>query len=313
MSGAGYKARRCEMEAASKAGGRWCDRHWKPNPVVMTTYLERMPDIGGWVVPLQLTAVRTIEAVQRNHCVVGSVGEIGVHHGKFLLLMAALSRPGEQKVAIDVFSQQDLNIDQSGGAQTDKRSYFELHAKKLGWDPEKDIKIIDADSASLTPYGLAKHGVQAFRMLSVDGSHMYQASGLSCCFSSELPRDLTHALITVLKDMQLATCSIHDGGVFMVNDFVNSDWVGVMEAVADFVRRRPFMAPFLWACNKLYFSHAAWHGVYLSAVRANPCLQCTMDRENMPHPSKYMLGRWPVCIAMRNCSRTLEQVEEACF
>lgn len=90
---------------------------------------------------------------------------------------------------------QELNIDASGGASPHKREAFEQHGYALGYDVEKDIKIIAADSRTLTPRALARHGIPAFRMLSVDGSHVAE---------------------TVLKDMQLAACSIHDAGVFAV-------------------------------------------------------------------------------------------------
>lgn len=54
----------------------------RPGRWPMTLYLERAPDIDGWVLPLQITAMRTIAALQANHCIAGSIGEIGVHHGR---------------------------------------------------------------------------------------------------------------------------------------------------------------------------------------------------------------------------------------
>ena len=46
--------------------------------------------------------------------IAGHVAEIGVHHGRSFILLALLARAGEKAVAIDVFEQQELNVDRSG-------------------------------------------------------------------------------------------------------------------------------------------------------------------------------------------------------
>lgn len=278
---------RLEMMPSTSCNSDRPDRHQ------LMVYLERAPQIDGWVVPLQLTVVRTIDSLQIDHCITGSVGEIGVHHGRFFYMMAAMAKRKEPKVAIDVFQHQELNIDQSGGNASGKLEAFERHGRALGYDTEKDLTIISADSTTLTPRKLARQGIPAFRFLSVDGSHVYA---------------------TVLKDMELAACSIHDAGVFVVNDFVNHENPGVIEAVSEFLDRYPHMAPFLWTCNKLYFTHAAYHELYLTAARANACLACSMDRKlGKPHESRYTLGRWQICTAQKNCTKAIEHIEGHCF
>ena len=68
----------------------------------------------GWVEPQTLDILRTLSEAQDGAGVEGAVAEIGVHHGKLFIAMQLLNRPGAPAVAIDVFDDQELNVDQSG-------------------------------------------------------------------------------------------------------------------------------------------------------------------------------------------------------
>ena len=46
--------------------------------------------------------------------ITGSLGEIGVHHGKLFILLYLMLSCGEKAFAVDVFDQQHLNVDGSG-------------------------------------------------------------------------------------------------------------------------------------------------------------------------------------------------------
>ncbi len=76
--------------------------------------------IEGWVVLHHMSYVAALTRLQHFLGVYGSVGEIGVHHGKFFLILAGNALKTEPVVAMDLFHDQHENIDGSG-----ERSTFE--------------------------------------------------------------------------------------------------------------------------------------------------------------------------------------------
>ena len=85
--------------------------------------------VDGW---LRSEAARIIVALnerQRSLGIAGGIAEIGVHHGKLFILLYLLSREPEKALAIDLFEDQHLNIDQSGNGDLAKfRRNLERHA-----------------------------------------------------------------------------------------------------------------------------------------------------------------------------------------
>lgn len=65
--------------------------------------------------PRQIAFVRQLSRYQHQLGIFGSVGEIGVHHGKFLMPIVGNALTGEPAVAIDLFEDQQTNVDASGG------------------------------------------------------------------------------------------------------------------------------------------------------------------------------------------------------
>jgi hypothetical protein len=58
--------------------------------------------------------VKAFSAKQHELGIYGSVGEIGVHHGKFLIPIVGNALAGEPAVALDLFEDQTGNVDTSG-------------------------------------------------------------------------------------------------------------------------------------------------------------------------------------------------------
>jgi hypothetical protein len=61
--------------------------------------------------------VKALTAKQHELGIFGSVGEIGVHHGKFLIPIIGNALAGEPAVAMDLFEDQSSNVDVSGETQ----------------------------------------------------------------------------------------------------------------------------------------------------------------------------------------------------
>lgn len=64
--------------------------------------------------PRQIAFVKSLSAKQHELGIFGSVGEIGVHHGKFLIPIVGNALAGEPAIAIDLFEDQSSNVDTSG-------------------------------------------------------------------------------------------------------------------------------------------------------------------------------------------------------
>ncbi len=75
--------------------------------------------IEGWYSRDALEIIAAINNIQVQHNINGSLCEIGVHHGRSLILLALLSNDNEICVGIDLFENQSQNIDNSGCGDQD--------------------------------------------------------------------------------------------------------------------------------------------------------------------------------------------------
>lgn len=66
--------------------------------------------------PPQIQYVKRLTAKQHELGIYGAVGEIGVHHGKFLIPIVGNALVDEPAVAMDLFEDQQANLDKSGGS-----------------------------------------------------------------------------------------------------------------------------------------------------------------------------------------------------
>jgi hypothetical protein len=182
--------------------------------------------------------LHAIDALQRRHGIAGSVAEIGVHHGQLFIGMALLQTPDEQSVAIDLFDDQDLNIDQSGCGDL---GHFRRNVAH--WAPEADVVIHQGDSTQL------KHGDVAalarVRMFSVDGGH-----------TADIVR----------SDMELAEQCLVDGGVVIADDVFNEQWPDVCVGTLAYLRDEPELVPFAVGFNKTLFTQHVHAARYRAAL-----------------------------------------------
>ena len=161
---------------------------------------------GGQAARENATLVRAVHDVQRAAGIRGAVGEIGVHHGRFLILLHLLLQEGERSFAIDLFDRQEENIDRSGKGDMQR---FRENLKACTDDPERCV-IIAENSLRIQPERIISE-VGKVRLLSVDGGHYEEA---------------------VASDLRLAQACLVGGGVAIVDDFFNHDWPGVAAGTA---------------------------------------------------------------------------------
>lgn len=160
----------------------------------VSSYIRRdMRSVDGWLHPTSAAAIAELGSG-------GNAAEIGVHHGKLLILLSLLC---DHSYAIDVFDS-SRNTDGSGDGD---REIFEANMRRYGGA----CTTIQMDSALLTPERLPP-----IRIFSVDGAHT---------------ADMTE------HDLRLAGRVLVHGGVVILDDYFNEQWpdvsVGANRVIAD--------------------------------------------------------------------------------
>lgn len=208
-------------------------------------YLKRgYSRIGGWLFPYSARFIDSLLELQLEANVRGSVGEIGVHHGKLFILLALGRRAGEAAFAIDVFGDQHLNRDDSGSGD---REIFLTNARRwLGSDSES-LDVLQRSSLHVRPEEILERNGPV-RLASIDGGHTEDC---------------------VINDLALMQSVLAPKGVVILDDHFNEFWPEVSSGVARYLldpaaRLRPFaITP-----NKTYFAAAEDIGFYRRGLRS---------------------------------------------
>ena len=155
--------------------------------------------------------------------------EIGVHHGKYLIGIENLTPPEGRCLAVDVFSRQDLNIDQSGSGSLEA---FTANCKKFAVNPGRVIAM-EEDSLNLDSHAL---GRGKFGIVSIDGGHTE-----------------THTV----SDLRIAQELVSGKGIVVLDDILNPEWMGVISGACSFFGGplATRLAPFAVGFGKLFCCH----------------------------------------------------------
>jgi len=156
--------------------------------------LKGYKKIEGWYSQDALEIITAINNIQVIHDINGSLCEIGVHHGRSLVLLALLSRENEICIGIDLFENQNQNIDNSGCGDEE---VVQLNLKLNNCDINR-VKLISSNSLNLTSNDLLNNSSNKFRFFSLDGGH-----------SANI----------VQSDLKLAESVLENGGVVLVDDY----------------------------------------------------------------------------------------------
>lgn len=202
-----------------------------------------MPKIEGWLHRHAAELIVTISEAQRQGQVRGAVGEIGVHHGKLLILLLLTAEPDEPAFAVDVFENQQLNVDGSGKGD---RARFSENVQKFS-GRENDVLIIAKSSLYTSPHDIVdKLGLA--RLVSIDGGHTAECTK---------------------NDLQLAEAVLHDRGVVVLDDYFNGAWPDVATGAAEYLLEKTSkLRPFAVGPNKLFLSALPNHACYRKALRS---------------------------------------------
>jgi methyltransferase family protein len=196
--------------------------------------------VTGWLNEGAISTVIAFAKWQEDNHVFGDVAEIGVHHGKFFILLANLRREGERAFAVDVFDDQHLNPDRSGCGDLAR------FADNLGLYADRaDVEILKKDSTQLTRGDFYRGRKGGIRLFSVDGSHT-----------------ATHTL----SDLTIASQLLSRDGIICLDDFYNPEWPGVQEGFYRFLTSSSDVVPFAYGNHKLYLCKTETHSRNLHLV-----------------------------------------------
>lgn len=187
-------------------------------------------EVQGWMnlkVPKVLHAWTEVYREFRGSESVSPALEIGVHHGRFFLALEASMPVDAQCFAVDVFGDQELNIDHSGKGNL---AIFNENCARFAKNSSR-IKPVKLDSFSVHACDDLPH---QYSLISIDGGHTREHTG---------------------SDLLYANNTINPGGLIILDDFSNVNWLGVMEGAIDFLAKPDRrIAPFFAGYNKLFLT-----------------------------------------------------------
>jgi hypothetical protein len=189
--------------------------------------------------------ITTVDRVQRDLDVKGNTAEIGVHHGRLFLLLLLMCRESETGLAIDLFADQERNLDNSGKGN---EAIFRANLRRYATG--KTCRVHAGDSTLLTGPEVKRLAGGPVRIFSVDGGH---TEGVT------------------FSDLVTAQDSLVDEGVVILDDCFNEAWPdvasGVAKYMADPARQ---LVPFAVGGNKTLFCRPAYAAIYQEALRTLP-------------------------------------------
>lgn len=204
---------------------------------------EGFKQVEGWCSPGLAALCELIDRHQAARGVIGGVAEIGVHHGLFYMLLNSLCDAGQKSYAIDIFEEQDLNIDSSGkGAKEIFLSNLRTHDRYGG----ENTQIVAGDSTAIRLHDVISSPVRFF---SIDGGHTAEHT---------------------ISDLNAVNDILHPEGVVILDDILNHHWLGVIEGVAEFLGRKPTLLPFAIGHNKLFMARLSHVDRYAELFRSSP-------------------------------------------
>lgn len=209
--------------------------------------------VGGWLARIDAEIIRCVLIAQNNQRYVGSVAEIGVHHGRAFILLCLGLKDDEKAYCIDVFEDQHLNKDNSGRGD---RGVLERNLARFCVEPER--VVIDSRSSELVKADDILAQVGPVRLFSVDGGHW---------------------LDIVTNDLGLAEATLAMHGVIALDDFHRLEWPDVSAGYFRwFSERKKPIVPFAIGFNKLYLCQGEFKDFYQEALLSSPVISYLISK-----------------------------------
>jgi hypothetical protein len=211
----------------------------------MDKYFKHAECIDGWfdykiIVPI-LWKLNGIQSV-------GNILEIGVHHGKSFIPMIFLLHDNEEIMAVDIFEDQQFNVDGSGHGS---HEIFVKHIQHICQDNAilSRVKIMKGDTTKLKSTDYMTVTNNKFRIISIDGSHTKHATII----------DLNNAMNILSSD-----------GFIIIDDYFNNDWPGVRAGVEHVLENNNNYRIFYLDKAKMFVCHVSNYNKFFNVVKHEP-------------------------------------------
>jgi hypothetical protein len=203
----------------------------------LENYKQNFELVQGWTSDKLFDTVQLMVDCGINRT--GGVAEIGVHHGKFYILLNQVTDWNDKSYAIDVFGMQHLNIDKSGEGD---KSIFIHNLDQYDIHGGHNTTILEMDSMSLTN----QIPDASLRFISIDGGHTVEHT---------------------INDLKIAERLIANEGVIILDDIMGVYWCGVTEGYIKYSMTYPTIVPFAIGHNKLYLCKLSHHNYYFNLFK----------------------------------------------
>ena len=217
------------------------------------------PKVEGWLGSRMHEMIRVIGPIFDLLGVKGNIAEIGVHHGLFFFLLNAIRRDTERCFAIDLFDDQELNIDHSGSGSL---STFVSHLENLLPAEQEFVDVHKRDSLNFS--------IGEFeRMFAPDGVKLFSVDG-------------GHTVMHVCNDLSLVQEVVVPGAIVALDDFFGPHWPTVTEGFYLFMEtRNRRLSPLLFFQNKLFLTTLSEHDLWLEHLAAG--LEAVLGKDDLGH------------------------------
>lgn len=200
--------------------------------------LSRVTPVQGWFSVEAAMLFALIDDVQQREGIDGDLFEIGCHHGRSAVFLAAMAAPGRQRLAVcDLFGAQDANASQSGSGDLD---VFERNMQPAR-DAGVEITLFQQRSDTLDVESIGR----GYRFFHIDGGHNCDEA---------------------LADLELAAQVIEPRGVIVLDDPFRVEWPGVTEALLRFLDRHAGLRAVMVGFNKLVIARVEHAETYRAAI-----------------------------------------------
>ena len=237
--------------------------------------------VEGWLSETDAKIFELILKQQSDLRLVGSVAEIGLHHGKSFILLCTFLQSNEKAYGIDVFESQMLNLDSSGSGNK-KRLLGNLHR----FDCDMSQVILDGRQSELVNASEIRVAVGGIRFFSIDGGHWYS---------------------TVLNDLNLAKECLITGGVIAVDDYLRPEWPDVGRAFhAWYALNSEDFEVIAIGFNKIYLTHPSWAPLYRENLLQDPYMRnffskfYSIDNVDVPIYAIFFLPEWNIIARIKH-------------
>jgi hypothetical protein len=173
--------------------------------------------VDGYLQSGSASVICSLFDIQDELGISGNIAEIGVFHGKLLILLCHSLRASEQAFAIDAFnSEPDIQGIKTAEDHRQFSSDNLLGNLAASGIETELVKLIVANSQNLEGKNLlSEFGGNTIRLFSVDGDHSRTGAR---------------------HDLNLAAATLADGGIILADDLFNVICPSLTEGIIDFFR-----------------------------------------------------------------------------